>query len=74
MKEIARSLRTVLVGAKGAQSAGKVSAPAQPEQVATRMGHIMFERDGDLISQLLLYAILLLILASLLIAAWQIAG
>lgn len=38
------------------------------------MGDIMFERDGDLISQLLLYAILLLILASLLIAAWQIAG
>jgi hypothetical protein len=38
------------------------------------MRDIMFERDGDLFSQLLLYVILLLILASLMIAAWQTAG
>ncbi|RXG88718.1 hypothetical protein EAS61_29030 [Bradyrhizobium zhanjiangense] len=41
---------------------------------AAWMGNTMFERDGNLLSQLLLYAIMLLILASLMIAAWQTAG
>uniref|UniRef100_UPI0005BE2237 hypothetical protein n=1 Tax=Bradyrhizobium sp. Ai1a-2 TaxID=196490 RepID=UPI0005BE2237 len=56
---------------KGAQSAGKVSASASSEQEAMQMGDIKFDRDGNLISQLLLYVVLLLTVGSLMIAAWQ---